>query len=97
MNLKDLRPERLTAKVAPHVPAIRDARERGVGWKAIAEALSSELGETVGAESARRAFGRAVHQIDVGRLAPPAPTVAAPQQAVAGQQATPSTGGFKSI
>lgn len=91
-NLVETESRRISARVARHVPAITDARARGVGWAQIAALVGPEVGIdvtdlAVAAKRVQQAFTRAVRQIEKGKLragplpaTPPVPGTAASTQ-----------------
>ena len=72
-NLVETESRRISARIARHVPAIADARARGVGWAQIAAVVGPEVGIDVSdlaaaAKRMQQAFTRAVRQIEKGKL-----------------------------
>ena len=95
-NLVETESRRISARIARHVPAIADARARGVGWAQIAAVVGPEVGIDVSdlaaaAKRMQQAFTRAVRQIEKGKLrAGPPSSVSGP--AVPKVSAVPAAG-----
>ena len=112
--MKDLTQEvspHLTGRLARYVADITAARERGVTWRQITEAIGPEIGLDIGADPAARklaekrmqvAYGRARKQVAKGRLrtGPAQTTTATPgRTGMVNSTGKPDTGagGFKTL